>query len=291
MRKVTVLLILMVFGFTNAQEKVSANRFFYELTFKPKKDSARLDKVMTVLDITPTKSYYKDFTMSAQDSIMKVKVEEMRKTGIYKDISKSVVMPKFSHRIFKDNTTKEITYIETITSGFTPLDLAYQQKITFDWKILPEVETIGEYKAQKATTSFGGREWTAWFSSDIPLQDGPYKFHGLPGLIVKVEDKNKEYSWVLKGNEKVEDWHEKSYIEKVSPMGRGQLKVVKRAKFNKTFNQYKKDPFASVRPMLNKKMTSRKLPGSNKTIGQMLKDQEKRAKDFYQSNDNPIELK
>ena len=43
---------------------------------------------------------------------------------------------------------------------------------------------IGEYEAQKATTEFGGRQWTVWFTEAIPFPDSTYKFSGL-GLIVK----------------------------------------------------------------------------------------------------------
>lgn len=56
------------------------------------------------------------------------------------------------------------------------------------WNILPEKKKINEFLTQKATLDFGGRTWTAWFSTEIPIPDGPYKFHGLPGLIVKIED-------------------------------------------------------------------------------------------------------
>lgn len=58
---------------------------------------------------------------------------------------------------------------------------------------------IGEFNTQKAETNFAGRKWIAWFTSDIPFQDGPYKFHGLPGLIVKIESADKTHSMELKG--------------------------------------------------------------------------------------------
>lgn len=40
----------------------------------------------------------------------------------------------------------------------------------------------------KATLSFRGRNWTAWYATDIPLPYGPWKFQGLPGLIMEMED-------------------------------------------------------------------------------------------------------
>ena len=57
-----------------------------------------------------------------------------------------------------------------------------------NWEIRPEFSTIIGYHVQKAVTSFGGRKWIAWFCAEIPIPDGPYKFRGLPGLILKIED-------------------------------------------------------------------------------------------------------
>ncbi|RTZ46452.1 GLPGLI family protein [Chryseobacterium arthrosphaerae] len=37
-----------------------------------------------------------------------------------------------------------------------------------------------EFNTQKAVCDFAGRKWTAWFTADLPIQDGPYKFYGLP---------------------------------------------------------------------------------------------------------------
>jgi GLPGLI family protein len=292
MKKLFSIFFITLFVSVSAQGskdiKETANRFFYELTFKPKKDSAKLEKVMTALDITKDKSVYRDFTMLAQDSIIKVQVEAMQKAGVYKDMSKSMKMPKFSEKVDKFYPDMKVQYIERIASGFTPVNIGYTENLKFNWKILNEKEKIGAYNAQKATTDFGGRKWTAWFSTELPFQDGPYKFSGLPGLIVKIEDEDKSYSWVLQGNKKVADWEELSYTEKISGVG---LKVtdMPREKFEKTYSDFKKDPFASMRPMMSQELLSKTIPGMDGNLGDMLKKQEKMYKDFFNANDNPIE--
>lgn len=289
MKKFFALFLMTAFITVSAQE--TANRFFYDLTFKPKKDSARTERVMMILDITKDKSIYRDYTMVAQDSIVKIQVEAMQKSGVFKDISKMVTMPKFSEKVYKFYPEMKVQYVERISSGFTPVNIGYNDDAKMDWKISAEKAKIGSYNAQKATTEFGGRKWTAWFSSEIPLQDGPYKFHGLPGLIVKIEDEGSNYIWELKGNKKVENFNETTYLESISPGGNGgKVQEVSREKFEKTFADYKKDPFASARPMLRPEMMSQKIPGSDLTIGEMVKQQEKMMKDFYGANNNPIEV-
>ena len=288
MKKYFSVFILLVFFAANAQ--VTANRFFYELTFKPKKDSAKVEKVMFVLDITPEKSYFRDYTMIAQDSILKIQIEEMQKAGMYKDISKSLKMPKFSYKIIKSYPSMEVQYGEAILSGFSPVTLSYNETPIFNWKIEKETMKIGEYNTQKATTSYAGRNWIAWFSKDIPLQDGPYKFSGLPGLIVKIEDKDKNYSWELRGNKPEKDFQEYTYLEKMQSGGSPKTIEVNRAKFETTFSDYKKDPFGSIRSQIPAEALKNKMPGSDKTVGEMIKDQEKMVKDIYGATNNPIEL-
>ncbi|HPW89129.1 MAG TPA: GLPGLI family protein [Kaistella chaponensis] len=289
MKKIFTLFLFSAFMGLNAQE--TANRFFYELTFKPKKDSAKLDKVMMILDITKDKSIYRDYTLVAQDSILKIQVDQMQKAGVFKDLSKSITMPKFSEKVYKFYPGMKVQYVERISSGFTPMNIGYNDDTKFDWKISNEKAKIGTYNTQKATTEFGGRKWNAWFTSDIPLQDGPYKFNGLPGLIVKVEDEAKNYSWELKGNKKVPNFNETTYIETISPGGSGgKVQEVSREKFDKTFTEFKKDPFASTRPLLKPEMLAQKMPGSDTTIGDMVKQQEKMLKDFFSANNNPIEI-
>ena len=65
------------------------------------------------------------------------------------------------------------------------------------WDITDEAKEIGQYTVQKATTSFGGRKFEAWFTPEVPIVDGPYVFSGLPGLIVELYDTNKDYHFNL----------------------------------------------------------------------------------------------
>ena len=58
----------------------------------------------------------------------------------------------------------------------------------FDWEFLPGDKTVLGYKCRKARCSFRGREWTAWYSTDIKIPYGPFILRGLPGLILMASD-------------------------------------------------------------------------------------------------------
>ena len=272
------------------QAQQTANRFFYELTFKPKVDSARLDKVMTILDISDKKSIYQDFTTVAQDSLAKAFMENMEKTKVFKDPTKIFKMPKFAYKLVKEYPSMNMTYQDRISRNLFGYKIENEKLV---WNILGEKEKLGEYETQKATTEYGGRKWTAWFSTTIPFQDGPYKFSGLPGLIVKIEDSEKNYSWLLKGNKKLDNYDELSESEKINAKFgmSNELKLISKEKFDQAYKNYKADPLAEMRPYMTPEFMNQKLPGSTTTLGEFVKNQEKMANDYFKANDNPIEKK
>jgi GLPGLI family protein len=71
-----------------------------------------------------------------------------------------------------------------------------------DWKISGDTATFGGLHCQKATAHFKGRDYTAWFSPDLPLHIGPWKLNGLPGVIVEAYDAKKEVDFKFDGVEK-----------------------------------------------------------------------------------------
>src|SRR5690554_1031099 len=58
-----------------------------------------------------------------------------------------------------------------------------------------EQKKIGEYNCEKVKTTFRGRTYEIWYTSEIPMASGPWKFNGLPGLILSVKDLAGIYSW------------------------------------------------------------------------------------------------
>ena len=64
-----------------------------------------------------------------------------------------------------------------------------------DWTLESDTLIVCGYTCKKAITTYFGRNYTAWYTPEIPISEGPWKFFGLPGLILKVEDDREHYSF------------------------------------------------------------------------------------------------
>ena len=67
------------------------------------------------------------------------------------------------------------------------------------WEISDSTKTILGMECIKAETHYRGREWTAWFTPEIAIQDGPGKLCNLPGLILEAYDTKRHYSFIATG--------------------------------------------------------------------------------------------
>ena len=73
----------------------------------------------------------------------------------------------------------------------------YEEQLQFKWNITDSIRKINSYTCQLATAIYAGRKWKAWFTQDIPMDVGPYKFQGLPGCIVEMNDTDKIFKYSL----------------------------------------------------------------------------------------------
>lgn len=125
----------------------------------------------------------------------------------------SVIAADFSDGVITRNQYSKISVeflpsweaiIKNINSGILtdyarqrPLDkFVYEEPIpAMEWTLQQDTEVICGYPCRKATTSFRGRDWTVWYCPEIPIDNGPWKFGGLPGLILKAESADNEHKF------------------------------------------------------------------------------------------------
>lgn len=90
------------------------------------------------------------------------------------------------------------TYAENklLYQNFTMLGTMYYYETfpDFKWQISSaDTKEICGMMCQKATSSFRGREWEVWFAPEMKINDGPWKFSGLPGLVLSAYSKDGDH--------------------------------------------------------------------------------------------------
>jgi GLPGLI family protein len=173
-------------------------RASYELAYKP--DSTNLEDVKKeefLLYSWSNLSLFASKGRILQDSLAAdIKLKGMGTI----DISERAAMTRtnFNYVIYKGFPEGKISSTYKILRDH----LRYEEDLDlFSWEILPETREVKGFSAQKATTTYAGRDYVAWFTSEIPIPDGPYKFNGLPGLILEVTDTQQHYVFTLIGFE------------------------------------------------------------------------------------------
>ncbi|GAA4166700.1 hypothetical protein GCM10022217_40920 [Chryseobacterium ginsenosidimutans] len=293
--KNSILLFLFLGVLTNAQ----INRFFYEYKSIPDSNNKEdVKKEMMFLDIDKNGSSYYSRDKFVADSTSMAEIQKQIKGGGGSiSVNRRESPGTTSYKVMK-------SYPDFKTYLFTRVSTD-QYKVKEDqkpeWKILSDKQKIGEYNTQKATANYGGREWIAWFTTDIPFQDGPYKFYGLPGLIVKLEDTTGSHIITLVGNKKIEAPAQQKELEmpgNVRVMGIGGKEIeVTKEQYKKVWKDYVNDPTKNMRQMMmgnteNSKVSFKVRSSDGKEISdpnQVFREMEKRTKESLAKNNNPIE--
>ncbi|QXU50481.1 GLPGLI family protein [Chryseobacterium sp. D764] len=284
MRKLIILLSLILAVITNAQNQ----RFIYEYRYvldSTAKDKPEVEIMLLDVAAKGSKFYSKDSFES--DSLMTSAMEKQLQMGVKElDFSGIKFKGKISYSVEKVYPDYSVNFFTNLAADEYMVQDARKQ----EWKIYSDKAEIGGFKVQKAIGDFAGRKWTAWFTTDLPIQDGPYKFHGLPGLIVKLEDASHTHSFELKGNKKFPEGYEwKSTKEKERFNA---LVTVNETRYRKAFKDYLADPMKSEKQMLAQGIEIQEMDDSGKLIpaDKAQKDKEIKRKNDLKKQNNILEL-
>lgn len=87
--------------------------------------------------------------------------------------------------LFRDQAAGRLTHTDQIGMDY----LLYTEPLpAIDWELEEGERTILGYACRRARCTFRGRNYEAWYAPDIAVSAGPWKFGGLPGLILAIRD-------------------------------------------------------------------------------------------------------
>lgn len=230
MKQLVIFLILSSFtAFVTAQVPLKKNeqsdkavvdkvslRCYYLFSKKKGNAQAAYRTDTMILDVGQKVSKFYDPARLGRDSLVSARMKNMdpsaiKSINVYKAEKAEGVadMPGTlgsntnegeSYQIIKTKSSQTVTvldYTQAIGDRFKFEDQVGPLK----WEIKNETDTLLSYSCQLANLRFRGRNYKAWFTTEIPVSDGPWKFSGLPGLIIKVEDENGLFAFQLVGLE------------------------------------------------------------------------------------------
>lgn len=171
-------------------------------------------------------SSYKNLTV---DSIlMRSSQEQIANAALEGKLSNGEFMT-----IYKNYPAGRLTHTEKICQDWFSYD---EDMPRFDWELTDSVINVLGYECQSAKCMFRGRGWTVFYTEDIPLADGPWKLHGLPGLIMRASDEKGHYTFECIGI--------KSKADRPITIYKVPFNKVKRSDYYDTKHRYEVNPYA-----------------------------------------------
>ncbi len=278
----TLFLVVLMWGATVPVSAQDSFRAVYDMTGSFEKERSEFFKQLRgqkppkpypmVLEIYPDRTFFYNYSRMYKDSVQHAvytATNDQRQAAAKALEVKSAGIGIYVRSSFETGRR------ETIHGLLDDL-LSYEEEMARpEWKIDESVtEERSGYKCHKATALYLGREWTVWYTPEIPSSAGPWKLWGLPGLIVAAEEAGGKFSFemtafgALAPGEGHEDFTK--YLRK------GEILRESRAKVLKTLEVFTANPMSYF---------SMKIPNAKISIstpdGRVVTDEELRTKFEY----------
>lgn len=171
-------------------------------------------------------SSYKNLTVDSL--IMRSTSEQIANAAMEGKLSTGEYMT-----IYKNYPSGKLTHTEKICQDW----FRYEEDLpVLEWELTDSVTNVLGYECQSARCVFRGREWTVFYTEEIPLADGPWKLHGLPGLIMKASDEKGHYTFECIGI--------KSRADRPITIYKVPFNRVNRKEYYDTKHRYEVNPYA-----------------------------------------------
>lgn len=199
MRMIFLLLLMLIARVSgvDAQSDITKLSVTYEVRYQKVEEVAKREKDLMRLDIGEHSSQYisiiGEFLTKNKSDIMAKRIKD----------------PYAGYTTLRDEVFKNTPNEGYLRFVHMPGWVSCREKIEglFDWQLLDGDSIVCGYPCHKATTIFRGRIWTVWYTLDLPYSDGPWKFCGLPGLVLYAYDSEDKFRFNCIGIEKG-DGHE-----------------------------------------------------------------------------------
>lgn len=186
MKKIIFLLVLIISFNSFSQKKASKVPDFlvsYIMDYKISSTSESNQSVNTTLIINDQTSF---FTFEGMMNFNKIQKE--RELAI-----DDILVNQVPFHFLIQSKEDIVEHFESIGSD----SYTFKEKLNHNWKLISQDTIISGFTCKKASLNYGGRLWTAWYNPEIPITFGPYKFHGLPGLIMSIIDSENVFGFIV----------------------------------------------------------------------------------------------
>jgi len=178
-------------------EKSHLNIYYQFKFLKDIKLSQNPREGLCVLQIGENYSKFSDTKTLTKDSLSE-KFSHLETNGV-KEMNQFLMYKSlWETESLKSTVDRKITYQRKYKTKYE-----YEEsQPEFKWQLHNESKKILGYQCKKATVKYRGREFIAWYTTEVPINNGPYVFEGLPGLILELEDSQNKYHFTAIGIDK-----------------------------------------------------------------------------------------
>lgn len=182
-----ILFFLICSAYSQTISETISFRFIYDVQAKKYMKSKTLSSDEHWLDIgeNGVSKYYsiwKEKAFNIKDSINRI-------GGSSEDSNKARYELSTEHSNFPYYVFKNYPHAGKQTVNYISMEhFQYQESMGQEWDLVEGDTIILDHPCQKAVCKYHGKVWYAYYTTDIPIFDGPWKLCGLPGLIMKAYD-------------------------------------------------------------------------------------------------------